>query len=72
MNRITSLELLKKSIDTGLNANLTPEDCKELVYFIRSLIAKRKSKTYTLLDKMETNVSELFKGFLDEILEKKV
>jgi hypothetical protein len=71
MNRITSLELLKKSIDTGLNANLTPEDCKELVYFIRSLIAKRK-KTSILLDKMETNVSEIFKGFLDEILEKKV
>lgn len=71
MKRITSLELLKKSIDTGLNANLTPEDCRELVYFIRSLIV-RKSKTSILLDKMETNVSELFKGIIDEILEKKV
>jgi len=70
MKRVTSLELLKKSIDTGLNANLTPEDCKELVYFIRSLLAKRK--TSMLLDKMETNVSELFKGIIDEILEKKV
>jgi hypothetical protein len=71
MKRVTSLELLKKSIDTGFNANLTPEDCRELVHFIRSLIV-RKSKTSILLDKMETNVSELFKGIIDEILEKKV
>lgn len=72
MKRVTSLELLKKSIDTGLNATLTPADCKELVSFIRSLISKRKSKTTVLLDRMETNVSELFHGIIDEIFEKKV
>jgi hypothetical protein len=74
-------EALKSSIDSGLNANLTPEDCQILVetlkYYIRSTALlrqkppRRKTTISDFLDPLEDIISRIENSIFSDLLRRK-
>jgi hypothetical protein len=62
------LRTLANSVNSGLNATLTPKDCRFLLEFI---IPRLKNKTQYLIDKATINLTNLAEELIDELTGKK-
>lgn len=77
---VAVFETLKTSIDSGLNASLTPEDCQILVetlkYYIRSSALsrrppRRKTTVSDILDPLDDIISRIEHSIFSDLFRRK-
>lgn len=59
------INVLRASIDQGLNASLTPQDCAVLLFVLRS--RENKTTMSPAMRKIVTMVSDFADGILDDL-----
>lgn len=59
------INVLRASIDQGLNASLTPQDCAILLFVIRS--KEKQTNLSPAMRKIMTVVSDFADGILDDL-----
>lgn len=62
---------LLASVNSGLNAVLSPRDCKILLIYVRHLEAKKPGSLDGLLEVLGDNLEDLKDEFLDKLFFKK-